>query len=58
MSSIDKPAAPRVPMNFAIPASAFLMSMRSGRFVPVMALVTSSVAPHPRGIGLADTALA
>lgn len=40
---------PRVPLYFAIPASAFLMCMLSGRFVPAMALITSSVAPRLRG---------
>ena len=40
---------PRVPIYLAIMASAFLMSMLSGRFVPAMALVTSSVTPRLRG---------
>jgi predicted MFS family arabinose efflux permease len=40
---------PRVPMHFAIVASAFLMAMLSGRFVPAMALITASVTPRLRG---------
>jgi predicted MFS family arabinose efflux permease len=40
---------PRSPIYVAILASAFLMSMMSGRFVPAMALITSSVAPRLRG---------
>ena len=40
---------PQAPIYVAIPASAFLMSMMSGRFVPAMALITSSVAPRLRG---------
>jgi len=40
---------PRVPLPFAIVASAFLMAMLSGRFVPAMALITSSVTPRLRG---------
>ena len=40
---------PRVPIHVAILASAFLMSMMSGRFVPAMALITSSVSPRLRG---------
>ena len=39
----------RVPMYVAILASAFLMAMLSGRFVPAMALITSSVTPRLRG---------
>ncbi|MEK7361277.1 MAG: MFS transporter [Pseudomonadota bacterium] len=40
---------PRAPVHVAILASAFLMSMLSGRFVPAMALITSSVSPRLRG---------
>jgi len=40
---------PRVPIYFAIASSAFLMCMMSGRFVPAMTLITSSVAPRLRG---------
>ncbi len=40
---------PRVPIYFAILSSAFLMAMLSGRFVPAMALITSSVTPRLRG---------
>lgn len=40
---------PRVPIYAAIAASAFMMCMMSGRFVPAMALMTSSVAPRLRG---------
>lgn len=40
---------PRVSIGLAILASAFLMAMLSGRFVPAMALITSSVAPRLRG---------
>ena len=40
---------PRVPIYWAIAASAFMMCMMSGRFVPAMALMTSSVAPRLRG---------
>jgi len=40
---------PRVPLQLAILASSFLMAMLSGRFVPAMALITSSVAPRLRG---------
>jgi len=40
---------PRSPAYAAILASAFLMAMLSGRFVPAMALITSSVAPQVRG---------
>ena len=40
---------PQAPIYVAILASAFLMSMLSGRFVPAMALITSSVAPRLRG---------
>jgi predicted MFS family arabinose efflux permease len=40
---------PRVPIHFAIACSAFLMAMLSGRFVPAMALITSSVTPRLRG---------
>ena len=40
---------PRVPIYWAIAASAFMMCMMSGRFVPAMALLTSSVAPRLRG---------
>ena len=40
---------PRVPIYAAIAASAFMMCMMSGRFVPAMALLTSSVAPRLRG---------
>ena len=40
---------PRAPIHVAILASAFLMSTLSGRFVPAMALITSSVAPRLRG---------
>lgn len=40
---------PRVPIYFAVAASAFMMCMTSGRFVPAMALMTSSVAPRLRG---------
>jgi len=40
---------PRVSIYAAIAASAFMMCMMSGRFVPAMALMTSSVAPRLRG---------
>ena len=40
---------PPVPLYAAIAASAFLMAMMSGRFVPAMALITGSVAPRLRG---------
>ena len=40
---------PRVPIYLAIASSAFMMCMMSGRFVPAMALMTSSVAPRLRG---------
>lgn len=40
---------PRVPIYVAVLASAFMMSMMSGRFVPAMALITASVAPRLRG---------
>ncbi len=40
---------PRLPLHLAILASAFLMSTLSGRFVPAMALITSSVSPRLRG---------
>ena len=40
---------PRVPIYFAIASSAFLMCMMSGRFVPAMTLITSSVVPRLRG---------
>jgi predicted MFS family arabinose efflux permease len=40
---------PQVPIWIAVLASAFLMSMMSGRFVPAMALITSSVTPRLRG---------
>ena len=40
---------PRVPLYVAIACSAFLMAMLSGRFVPAMALITSSVTPRLRG---------
>ncbi|MCX7141550.1 MAG: MFS transporter [Proteobacteria bacterium] len=40
---------PRVSIFVAVLASAFLMAMLSGRFVPAMALITSSVTPRLRG---------
>jgi len=40
---------PRVPLYLATAASAFMMCMMSGRFVPAMALMTASVAPRLRG---------
>ena len=40
---------PRVPIYLAVAASAFMMCMTSGRFVPAMALMTASVAPRLRG---------
>ena len=40
---------PRVPIYAAVAASAFLMCMMSGRFVPAMALITGSVTPRLRG---------
>lgn len=44
---------PPVPVPVAIAASVVFMVFVSGRFVPVMALVTSSVTPHLRGSFLA-----
>ena len=38
----------RVPLYLSIASSAFMMCMMSGRFVPAMALMTASVAPHLR----------
>ena len=40
---------PRVNIYLAVAASAFMMCMMSGRFVPAMALITASVAPRLRG---------
>lgn len=40
---------PRAPIYLAIASSAFMMCMMSGRFVPAMTLITSSVAPRLRG---------
>ncbi len=40
---------PRVPIYVAILASAFMMCMMSGRFVPAMTLITASVTPRLRG---------